>query len=101
MQEHFEPFITKDSLNHSNLNLDILKPRFYLQPIKQLLEKGCVSKDAEESMKSLMLRLVSKKEERAKKMVKKRRKLARVALTLLCLITSISQLEIDAKMMNI
>ena len=101
MQEHFEPFITKDSLNHSKLNLDILKPRFHLQPIKQLLEKGCVSKDAEESMKSLMLRLVSKKEERAKKMVKKRRKLARVALNLLCLLTSISQLEIHAKMMNI
>ena len=96
MQEHFEPFITKDSLNHSNLNLDILKPRFYLQPIKQLLEKGCVSKDAEESMKSLMLKLVSKKEERAKRNGEKKKKI-RVALNLLCLLTSISH----AKMMNI
>ena len=72
MQEHFEPFTTEDSLNHSNLNSDILKPRFHLQPIRQLLEKGCVRKDAEESIKSLMLRLVSKNEERAKKNGKKR-----------------------------
>jgi hypothetical protein len=50
MQENVEPFITKDSLNHSNLNSEILKPRFHLEPIKQLLEKGCVSKDAEESI---------------------------------------------------
>ena len=52
--------------------------------------------DEEESMKSLMLRLVAKKEEK-KKMVKKIRKLARVALNLLCLLTSISQLEIHEK----
>ena len=48
-------------------------------------------------MKSLMLRLVAKKEERAKKNGEKKRKLARVALNLLCLLTSISQLEIHEK----
>ena len=61
MQENFDPFITKESLHHGNLNSEILQPRFHLEPIKQLLEKGCVSKDAEESMQSLMSRLVSKK----------------------------------------
>ena len=49
----------------------MLKPRFHLEPIKQLLEKGCVRKDAEEGIKFLMLRLVSKNEERAKKNGKK------------------------------
>ena len=58
-------------MNHSNLNSDMLKPRFHLEPIKQLLEKGCVRKDAEEGIKFLMLRLVSKNEERAKKNGKK------------------------------
>ena len=67
----------------------MLKPRFHLEPIKQLLEKGCVRKDAEEGIKFLMLRLVSKNEERAKKNGKKR-KLARVAVTYFELITSIS-----------
>jgi hypothetical protein len=77
MQENFEPFITKDSLNHSNLNSEILKPRFHLEPIKQLIEKGCVSKDAEESMQSLMSRLVSKKEERTKKNGEKKKKISK------------------------
>ena len=78
MQGHLS-HLQQESSNHSNLNSDILKPRFHVEPIKQLLEKRCVSKDAEESMNSLMLRLVSKKEERAKRNGKKRN-LARVAL---------------------
>ena len=77
MQENFEPFITKYSLNHSNLNSEILKPRFHLEPIKQLIEKGCESKDAEESMQSLMSRLVSKKEERTKKNGEKKKKISK------------------------
>ena len=76
MQENFEPFITKESLNHGNLNSEILQPRFHLEPIKQLIEKGCVSKDAEESMQSLMSRLVSKKEERAKKNGNKKKRIS-------------------------
>ena len=59
------------------MNSKILKPRFHLEPIKQLLEKGCVSKDAEESMQSLMSRLVSKKEERTKKNGEKKKKISK------------------------
>lgn len=77
LQENYEPFITKESLNHSNLDSEILKPRFHLEPIKQLLEKGCVSKDATESMESLMSRLVSKKEERTKKNGERKKKISK------------------------
>jgi hypothetical protein len=59
------------------LNSEILKPRFHLEPIKQLLEKGCVSKYVEENMQSLMSRLVRFKKGRknqARRMTKKEEK---------------------------
>ena len=49
--DFLKPFVTKSNLNIENLNSKNVKPRFHLQPLRELLAKGYVDNHVIEDLK--------------------------------------------------
>ena len=69
--DFLKPIVTKSNLNIENLNSKNIKPRFHLEPLKELLAKGYVDNNVVEDLQSLVHKL-EKKAKRKKKQPPKR-----------------------------
>ena len=67
-RDFLKPIVTKSNLNIENLNI---KPRFHLEPLRELLAKGYVDNDVIEDLQPLVHKL-EKKAKRKKKQPPKR-----------------------------
>ena len=48
------PLVTRLNLNYNELQTDIIKPRFHLQPLKELMENGFVHDEVVDELSKLV-----------------------------------------------